>query len=162
MGDLWLRIKVWTKVALFALLFVYVITFIFKNIEPRIILWVWYNRQIDLSVLLLALVAFVIGVLGTILSRTTFKTLRQVRQFNDALPCGTRLLRVQPHGRFVIGRFELTKRPQHSCPTRGQRIRVAFALQNGLIAEWRQLAPGDEPAPARPEGAPDPPLKLAA
>ena len=73
----------WTKVALFALLFVYVVTFIFKNIEPRVSLWVWYNRQIDLSVLLLALVSFVIGVLGTILSRTTFKTLRQLRELRE-------------------------------------------------------------------------------
>lgn len=69
--------------ALFALLFVYVLAFIFKNIEPRVSLWVWYNRQIDLSVLLLALVSFVIGVLGTILSRTTFKTLRQVRDLRE-------------------------------------------------------------------------------
>ena len=83
MNGLWLRMKVWTKVALFALLFVYVLTFIFKNIEPRVSLWVWYNRQIDLSVLLLALVSFVIGVLGTILSRTTFKTLRQLRELRE-------------------------------------------------------------------------------
>jgi hypothetical protein len=105
---------------------------------------------------------FALPAVVSISQEETLETLRQVRQFNDALPCGTRLLRVQPHGRFVIGRFALTKRPQHSCPTTGQRIRVAFALQNGLIAEWRQLAPGDEPAPARPEGAPDPPVKLAA
>ena len=45
--------------------------------------WVWYNRQIDLSVLLLALVSFVIGVLGTILSRTTFKTVRQLRELRE-------------------------------------------------------------------------------
>ena len=83
MGGLWLRIKVWAKVALFALLFVYVLTFIFKNIEPRVSLWVWYNRQIDLSVLLLALISLLIGVLGTILSRTTYKTIRQLRELRE-------------------------------------------------------------------------------
>jgi len=84
MGTLWLKIKVWTKVALFALLFVYVLAFIFKNIEPRVDLWVWFFKPpINLSVLLLALVSFLIGVLGTILSRTTFKTLRQVRNLRE-------------------------------------------------------------------------------
>ena len=84
MGGLWLKIKVWTKVGLFALLFVYVLAFIFKNIEPRVDLWVWFLKPpINLSVLLLALVSFLIGVLGTILSRTTFKTVRQLRGLNE-------------------------------------------------------------------------------
>lgn len=84
MSGLWLRIKVWTKVALFALLTVYILTFIFKNIGPQVDLWVWYFAPpISLPVLLLALVCFVIGVLGTILSRTTFKTLRQVRDLRE-------------------------------------------------------------------------------
>ena len=83
MSSLWLRIKVWTKVALFALLSVYVLTFILMNIEPRAPLWVWINRRIDMSVLLLAFVSFVIGVIGTILSRTTFKTLRQLRELRE-------------------------------------------------------------------------------
>ena len=105
---------------------------------------------------------FALPAVVSISTEETLETLRDARDFNAALPCGTRLLEIQPHGRFVIGRFALTKRPKHRCPARGQRIRVAFALQNGLIAEWRQLAPGAEPQPARPEGAPDPPVKLAA
>ena len=81
MGSLWLKFKVWTKLVLFALLTVYVLTFIWKNIDPRVDLWVWYFRPpITLSVLLLTLVSFLIGVLGTILSRTTMKTLRQMRE----------------------------------------------------------------------------------
>ena len=84
MGSLWLKIKVWTKLVLFALLTVYVLTFIWKNIDPHVDLWVWYFRPpINLSVLLLALVSFLIGVMGTILSRTTIKTLRQIRQIQE-------------------------------------------------------------------------------
>ena len=84
MGSLWLKIKVWTKLVLFALLTVYVLTFIWKNIDPHVDLWVWYFRPpITLSVLLLALVSFFIGVLGTILSRTTIKTIRQIRQIQE-------------------------------------------------------------------------------
>jgi uncharacterized integral membrane protein len=83
-GTLWLKIKVWTKVTLFALLTVYVLTFIFKNIGPKVDLWVWYfTPPLNLSVLLLALVSFLIGVLGTILSRTTFKTIRQLRNLAE-------------------------------------------------------------------------------
>ena len=84
MGSLWLKFKVWTKLVLFALLTVYVLTFIWKNINPHVDLWVWYFRPpINLSVLLLALVSFLIGVMGTILSRTTIKTLRQIRQIQE-------------------------------------------------------------------------------
>ena len=84
MGGLLLRIKVWTKVALFALLTVYVLAFIFKNIGPRVDLWVWFfTPPINLSVLLLALVSLLIGVLGTVLSRTTYKTIRQLRDLRD-------------------------------------------------------------------------------
>ena len=83
MGNLWLKFKVWTKLLLFALLSAYVLTFIWKNIDPRVDLWVWYWRPpINLSVLLLALVSFLIGVLGTVLSRTTFKTIRQIREIH--------------------------------------------------------------------------------
>jgi uncharacterized integral membrane protein len=83
-GSLWLKIKVWTKLVLFALLTVYILTFIWKNIDPHVDLWVWYFRPpITLSVLLLALVSFLIGVMGTILSRTTIKTIRQIRQIQE-------------------------------------------------------------------------------
>lgn len=84
MGGVWLKFKVWAKVTLFAVLFVYVLAFIFKNIEPQVDLWVWFFKPpINLSVLLLALVSFLIGVLGTILSRTTFKTIRQLRSLRE-------------------------------------------------------------------------------
>ena len=84
MGSLWLKFKVWTKLLLFALLSVYVLTFIWKNIGPKVDLWVWYfTPSINMSVLLLALVSFLIGVLGTVLSRTTIKTFRQIRQIQE-------------------------------------------------------------------------------
>jgi uncharacterized integral membrane protein len=84
LNSLWLRIKVWTKLALFALLSVYVLTFIFKNIGPKVDLWVWYFAPpITMPVLLLALVVFVIGVLGTVLSRTTYRTIRQLRELRE-------------------------------------------------------------------------------
>jgi hypothetical protein len=86
-------------------------------------------------------------------------TAAEVKQFNHALPCGARLLRVRQSGRFLVGTFELTKRPQHNCLNPGDRLRIAFVLRDRKIAEWRAVAKGAEPGPARPEIAPDPPLE---
>ena len=85
------------------------------------------------------------------------ETPEQVRAFNDGIPCGARLLRVQENGRFVVGTFRLTRRPQHRCTARGRLIRVAVAVRDRKIAEWREVPKGAKPGPARPENAPDPP-----
>lgn len=87
----------------------------------------------------------------------TLETAEQVREFNDGIPCGARLLRVQEHGRFVVGTFRLTRRPQHRCAARGRLIRVAVVVRDRKIAEWREVPKGAEPGPARPENALDPP-----
>src|SRR5918997_1680615 len=64
------------------------------------------------------------------------QTRDQVREFNDELPCGARLLEVQHDGRYVVGTFRLTKRagggaasrragpclaPASRCRARGRR-----------------------------------------
>jgi hypothetical protein len=45
--------------------------------------WYWIDHQADTSVLVLVLWAFVTGVVGTILIRTTVKTLRQIREMQE-------------------------------------------------------------------------------
>ena len=45
--------------------------------------WFWFGREPDTSVLILVLCAFLLGVVGTILFRTTIKTLRQLRNLRD-------------------------------------------------------------------------------
>jgi hypothetical protein len=85
------------------------------------------------------------------------ETAAQIKAFNAGLPCGARLLGVEADGRFVVGTFRLTPRPQHQCAAAGERIRVAFALRGRKIAEWREVPAGAaEPGPARPETAPRP------
>ena len=83
MGNIWLRIKVWTKVAVFAILFLYLILFVINNSEQPVKLWFWIHHEADTTVLVLVLWAFVTGVVGTILIRTTFKTLRQIREMQE-------------------------------------------------------------------------------
>jgi uncharacterized integral membrane protein len=77
---MWLKIKVWTKIVLFALLALYALVFLVKNSGREVQFWYWYNRDPQLPVLTLVLATFVVGVIGTILIRTTFKTIRQVRE----------------------------------------------------------------------------------
>jgi hypothetical protein len=89
----------------------------------------------------------------------TLETPAQVKAFNNALPCGTRLLRVREQGRFLVGTFRLTRRPSHRCDSRGDVIRLAFVLHDRKIAEWRAVPAGAKtPGPERPENAPKLPL----
>jgi hypothetical protein len=85
----------------------------------------------------------------------TLTTAAQVRMFNKRFPCGARLLHVQQDGRFLVGTFELTPRPEHECSARGELLRIAFALRGRKIAEWRELPQATGPGPAGPEAPPD-------
>src|SRR5438270_9087505 len=82
MGNLWLKIKVWTKGIAIALLLLYVLVFIIKNNQP-VKFWWWYNREDQYSMLVLIGISFFAGVISTILIRTTLRTLRQVRDLRS-------------------------------------------------------------------------------
>ena len=83
MGSLWLKIKVWTKVVVFFGLLIYAGLFIVMNSARPVKPWFWFGHDPDTSVLILVLCAFLTGVVGTILLRTTFKTLKQIREMRD-------------------------------------------------------------------------------
>src|SRR3954469_10269487 len=82
MGNLWLKIKVWTKGILALLVVLYVLVFIAKNNEP-VRFWWWYNREDQYSMLVLITISFLAGVISTILFRTTLRTLRQIRDLRS-------------------------------------------------------------------------------
>ena len=83
MGNVWLKIKIWMKVGLLALVLLYVLFFVYKNAKEPVKLWYWYNHQPQTTVLMLALCSFLAGVVGTLLVRTTFATIRQVNELKD-------------------------------------------------------------------------------
>lgn len=86
MGNLWLKIKVWTKVLLLAAVVTYAVLFIVNNSERTANPWFWFDRPPEASrttVLRLVLFAFLAGVIGTLLVRTTFVTLRQIRESRE-------------------------------------------------------------------------------
>ena len=80
MGNLWLTIKIWTKVAIAGILALYLLIFIIKNSGQNTTFWYWYNRSYQGSMLLLVLFAFLIGGLVTLLATTTFRTIHQIRE----------------------------------------------------------------------------------
>ena len=80
---MWLKIKIWTKVALFAFVAVYLLIFFLKNNDRDVQFWYWYNRAPQTPVLLLAGLSFLAGVLIAILVRMMFKTVHQVREMRN-------------------------------------------------------------------------------
>jgi uncharacterized integral membrane protein len=80
---MWLKIKVWTKVVLFAVLAIYGLLFILFNKGSEVTFWYWFGHEPKMPALILALGAFISGIVVTILLRTTFKTIGQVRELQS-------------------------------------------------------------------------------
>jgi hypothetical protein len=83
MGNLWLKIKIWTKVVLFAVVLGYVLFFLYNNsgAENHFTLWIWFKHPLlDRPTLWYLFFAFLAGVVMTILVRTIWKTVSQVRE----------------------------------------------------------------------------------
>ena len=81
---MWLKIKIWTKALIFGALVLYALVFLFMNIgQEPVTLWFWYNTRLTISPLLLVFVTFLIGIIAAVLFRTTFLTIRQIREARD-------------------------------------------------------------------------------
>ena len=83
MGKFWMKIWIWIKIIIFASLAIYVLAFAYFNHEYESNFWVWPHKTIITSSLILAFWAFITGVVATLLIRTSFKTLRQIRDLQD-------------------------------------------------------------------------------
>src|SRR4051794_31896827 len=82
MGNLWLKIKVWTKAAIALLVILYALFFAYNNSDPTTV-WLWFGHSPTYSKLVLLAIAFFAGVACTILVRTTLRTLRQIRELRS-------------------------------------------------------------------------------
>ena len=80
MGNLWLKIRVWTKVAAFGFLLLYAIIFISINYSRTAQVWLWFGHEPTAPVLVLVFVTFCFGVIAAILVRTTLRTISQIKQ----------------------------------------------------------------------------------
>ena len=78
---MWLKIKVWTKAILGSLLLLYALVFLLKNSDETARIWYWpLKEKYQIALLFLVFFVFLAGVVGTILVRTTFKTIWQIRE----------------------------------------------------------------------------------
>ena len=79
MNNLWLKIKIWTKGILAALVLLYLLIFIIQN-NQEVTFWWWRHCEIKASSLLLLFIAFLAGVITTILLRTILRTIKQINE----------------------------------------------------------------------------------
>jgi hypothetical protein len=70
----------------------------------------------------------------------TLRSHADVIAFNRSLPCGARLIKARPEGRFIVATFRLTERSGGDCGSGiGELARTAFVIRDGKIAEWHRL-----------------------
>jgi lysylphosphatidylglycerol synthetase-like protein (DUF2156 family) len=81
MSNVWLKFKIWFKVILFGLIALYIILFLLNNHGTSVKLWLWFGEggTYERSVLELTFAVFVISVIGTLLTSTIWRTVRQIR-----------------------------------------------------------------------------------
>jgi hypothetical protein len=78
--DLWLKIKVWTKIVLFLLVVAYVACFSVFNLDESVNIWVWPGRISHPGVISLVFYTLLAGIVGTLVFRMLFRTALQLRQ----------------------------------------------------------------------------------
>ena len=59
--------------------------------------------------------------------------------FNEGLPCGGKIVRMQRSANRVVATFVLTERPRHRCDAPGQKAAALFVVKKGLIVLWAQV-----------------------
>src|SRR3954469_14319115 len=82
MTNAWLKIKIWFKLVLFGLIAIYILLFLLKNYDTTVTVWLWFGQNGTYTSSILALVfgVFVLSVIGTLLTSTIWRTVRQIRE----------------------------------------------------------------------------------
>jgi uncharacterized integral membrane protein len=79
MSTTWLKIKVWTKLTVAALLLLYLLLFILNNSNKPVEFWFFPAHTWTTSLLYFSFFTFLAGLLTAVLTRTSLKTLSQMR-----------------------------------------------------------------------------------
>ena len=79
------------------------------------------------------------------------ETRKEIRFFNDSLPCGSRVVATKRHYGLVIATLELTDRPGSRCDGTGHRAKAAFEVRGGKIVRWLRVPMDGESAAPRGE-----------
>ena len=78
MGNLWLKIKVGVKIAIFAILTIATLLFVLNNSNQTVKIWFWNTYETTLLKVLFFTV--LVSVIFTILIGTAFRTIRQIKE----------------------------------------------------------------------------------
>lgn len=93
-------------------------------------------------------------------------TRAEVVAFNNALPCGARLVRAVASSGYTIATFRLTNRPGGNCQGgEGEIAYTAFRVRDGKIRAWIRVSseapPSASPVPRPTPSGPSPPVVSA-
>jgi hypothetical protein len=83
MGNLWLKIKIWTKILLFSIVVIYLGIFIYNNSDQPLTIWVWFGKEFRTSALEMIPALLLAGVFGTLVVRMAFRALKQIRELKE-------------------------------------------------------------------------------
>lgn len=82
MNNLWLKIRIWSKSILFGAIVLYLLLFFFNN-SAEVRIWYWFGRYYTGATWYMLLGVFLMGAVVALLTRTAFKTVRQMRQLKQ-------------------------------------------------------------------------------
>ena len=79
--SFWAKLRLWSKIAVFSAVSLYLLLFVIFNTGEgkRVTLWVWFGHSPTAPVLMVLPLVFIFGVVVTLLTRTVFKTARQLQ-----------------------------------------------------------------------------------
>jgi uncharacterized integral membrane protein len=78
MGNFWLKVKVGTKIAVFAILTIAVLVFVIQNANKEVKIWLW--NDIPTTLIRVLFFTALTSAIFTVLIGTTFRTVRQIRE----------------------------------------------------------------------------------
>jgi hypothetical protein len=77
----WAKLRLWFKIACLSAVVLYVLIFVLKNTgeDRQVTLWVWFNKLPTAPLLFVLPITFLAGAISMLLTRTVWRTLRQLR-----------------------------------------------------------------------------------
>lgn len=78
MASVWLKVKVGTKIAIFAILSIAALVFVIQNINKPVTVWLW--NEYPTTLLKVLFFTVLVSVIFTILIGTAFRTVRQIKE----------------------------------------------------------------------------------
>ncbi len=81
--DVILKVRIWTKIILLGLVVLYTLLFVWNNSDEQIDVWLFFNTNPRVNVLIALLGAFVLGAMMTVLARMVWNTVAQMRTVSE-------------------------------------------------------------------------------